>query len=246
MYNTGTIITLAWPDTKVVREGKWYDIPMKWVGAIKNEHWTVGHAAFLLIGNISREVHYFDFGRYHTPLKHGRVRDKVTDPDVAINIKAIIQNGRITNLEELLLDRFFHKACHGSGRLTAAIVKNIDFDKAYEKVKMYQNREAIPYGPFELKGTTCSRLVALVVLASTNNWLTQLMIKLPYTVSATPRSNNKVLNDCKYFYEIDKGVIQIKKSKFYSVKKLLTSKRGQTENLLIDFENSSQLVTESI
>jgi len=29
MYNTGTIVALAWPDTKVIREGKWYDVPMK-------------------------------------------------------------------------------------------------------------------------------------------------------------------------------------------------------------------------
>ena len=246
MYKTGTIITLAWPDTKVIREGKWYDVPMKWFGAIKNEYWTVGHAAFLLINNASGDVHYFDFGRYHTPLKYGRVRDEITDPDVAINLKANIINDKIINLEELLLDRYNHKACHGDGRLTAAIVKHIDFNKAYQKVKKYQNREAIPYGPFELKGSTCSRLVAQIVLASTNNWLTQLMIKVPYTVSATPRSNNKVLNDCKYFYEIENNQVFIKRSKFYTIKRLLTSKRIYTENLFLDLEPVSQLVTESI
>ncbi len=106
MYNSGTIITLAWPDTKVIREGKWYDIPMKWIGAIKNDYYTAGHAAFLLINNYSGEVHYFDFGRYHTPIKHGRVRDKITDPDVEIKLKAVMQNERIINLEEILLDRY--------------------------------------------------------------------------------------------------------------------------------------------
>ena len=246
MYNTGTIVALAWPDTKVIREGKWYDVPMKWVGAIKNEYWTVGHAAFLLINNDTGEVHYFDFGRYHTPLMHGRVRDKITDPDIEIKLKAVIQNDKIINLEELLLDRYNHKACHGEGRLTAALVKHIDFIKAYNKVKKYQDREAIPYGPFELKGSTCSRLVAQVVLASTNNWLTKLMIKIPYTVSATPRSNNKVLNDCKYFYEIDNNQIQIKKSKFYTLKKLFTAKRIHTENLFMDLDAVSQLVTETV
>lgn len=246
MYNTGTIIALAWPDTKVIREGKWYDVPMKWVGAIKNDHWTVGHAAFLLINNKTGIVDYFDFGRYHTPIKYGRVRDKITDPDIEITLKAAIQNGKILNIEDLLLDRFSNKACHGSGRLTASIVRGINYDKAYKKVKAYQNIEAIPYGPFELKGSTCSRLVAQIVLASTNNWLTKFMIKLPYTVSATPRSNNKVLNDCKYFYEVDKGAIHIKRSKFYTLKKLLTSKRLYTPFFFDDLDKSPKLITEAV
>ena len=58
MYDNGTIKALAWPDTKVIREGKWYDVPMKWVGAIKNEYWTAGHAACLLINNNSGEIQY--------------------------------------------------------------------------------------------------------------------------------------------------------------------------------------------
>jgi len=177
---------------------------------------------------------------------HGRVRDKLTDPDVEIKLNAVIQNDKIINLEELLLDRFSHKACNGEGRLTASLVKHIDFEKAYEKVKTIQSREAIPYGPFELKGSTCSRLVAQVVLVSTNNWLTKLMVKVPYTVSATPRSNNKVLNDCKYFYEIENGQVQIKRSKFYTLKRLLTAKRIYKNNPFIDVETVSQLVTEPI
>ena len=77
MENSATIIVLAWPDTKVVHEGKWYDIPMRWIGAIKDGHYKAGHAAFLLINNKSGDIQYFDFGRYHTPLKFGRVRSKI-------------------------------------------------------------------------------------------------------------------------------------------------------------------------
>ena len=221
MYNTGTIIALAWPDTKVVREGKWYDLPMKWVGAIKNEHYNAGHAALLLINNSTGETFYFDYGRYHTPIKHGRVRDRETDPDIKMKHNAIIDNGVITNLEELLIERQANKACHGDGKLTASIVKNIDFNKAFEKVKAMQQREAIPYGPFEINGSTCSRLVVQVVLASTNNWLTKLLIKVPYTVSATPRSNNKVLNDCSHYIVIENGEVSYHKSSFYWFKNML-------------------------
>lgn len=244
MYTTGTIIALAWPDTKVIREGKWYDIPLIWLGIIKNEYLIAGHAAFLLINNTNGEVQYFDYGRYHTPLMHGRVRDFITDPDITIHHKAAIKNGKITNLDQLLLDRYHLEACHGDGRLTASIVKNIHHDKAYAYVKKMQEREAIPYGPFELKGSTCSRLVAQVVLASTNNWLTKLLIRVPYTVSATPRSNNKVLNDCSHYYEIIDGEIYKKKSKFYRVKSLLSSTKHTHEKELVDF-SSAQLSVNS-
>ena len=48
--NNATILALAWPDTKVTHEGKWYDYPMKWVGAIDKEgYYNAGHAALILI-----------------------------------------------------------------------------------------------------------------------------------------------------------------------------------------------------
>jgi Family of unknown function (DUF6695) len=233
--NNATIVALAWPDTKAVQEGKWYDTPCTWLGFIKDEHWTTGHAAFLLIDNNSGKIEYFDFGRYHTPLKYGRVRDKYTDPDVTIKHHAIIEDGVVVNLEEILLERYQNKACHGDGRLTASVVKNINYDKAYAKVKAEQEREAIPYGPFELKGTTCSRLVAKVVLKSTDDWLTKLMILVPYTISATPRSNNKVLNDCCHFYEVKNGEIAMKKSKFHWFKKLFNA--NVEENIKLPANN---------
>ena len=219
--NNATILALAWPDTKVTHEGKWYDYPMKWVGAIDKEgYYNAGHAALILINHSNGDAHYFDFGRYHTPIKHGRVRDKETDPDVEMPLKAIIENNDIKNINEILLERYNNKACHGTGRLTASIVHHINFEKAYKKAKEMQAREAIKYGPFELTGTTCSRLVVQVVLASTNNWLTKFLIRVPYTVSATPRSNNNVLNDCPFYYEVIDNEIYIKKSKFYFVKKM--------------------------
>lgn len=229
LYTNATIIALAWPDTKVTHEGKWYDYPMKWIGVIdKDGYYNAGHAAFILVNHSNGDAHYFDFGRYHTPIKHGRVRDKETDPDVEIPIKAIIEDGEIKNIEAILLERFNNKACHGTGRLTASLVHNINFEKAYKKAKEMQALEAIKYGPFVLRGTTCSRLVVQVVMASTNNWLTKFLIRVPYTVSATPRSNNKVLNDSSLYYEVIQNKIHLKKSKFYGLKKLLVKNTTNT------------------
>ncbi|MGB0888122.1 MAG: DUF6695 family protein [Vicingaceae bacterium] len=241
MIKTATIVVLAWPETKVIHEGKWYDEPMRWVGAIdKNGYYSAGHAALLLINNSSGEIQYFDFGRYQTPMKYGRVRSKLTDPDIAMKHQAIIKDGAIQNLEEILLERYHNKACHGKGRLTAAIVKNIDHQKALNKVIKMQAKGAIYYGPFEFSGTTCSRLVAQTVLCSTSDWLTKLMVIFPYTISATPRSNNKVLNDCCHYYEINEGKVLMKKSKFFGFKKIFKIKREETikvtvNNLAVDF-----------
>ena len=224
MFNDATIIALAWPDTKVVHEGKWYDTPMRWFGILKDNHYSAGHAALLLINHRNNDVHYFDFGRYHTPLKYGRVRSAVTDPDNEVKIKAKIIKGELHNIDELLLDRYFNKACHGDGRLTASIVKNINFERAFAKISAMQHLEAICYGPFERNGSNCSRFVAQVVLASSTNYFTKLLIKVSYTVTATPRSNTKVLNDLPYYYEVVNGFIEKKKSKFYFLKKWFTDK----------------------
>jgi hypothetical protein len=240
MNNTGTLIALAWPDTRVIHEGKWYDKPMRWIGAIKEDCYKAGHAAFLLINNKTGEIQYFDFGRYQTPMKYGRVRSKLTDPNIEMKHRAVFDKGILLNLEEILIERYNNKACHGVGRLTASVVKNIDYNKALSKVITMQKREAIYYGPFEIQGTTCSRLVAQTVLASTSHWLTKLMILLPYTVSATPRSNNKVLNDCRYYFEVIEGKVLMNKSPFYRFKKLFIFKSKDTikvsvNNLSVDF-----------
>ena len=224
MVKNATIIALAWPDTKVIHEGKWYDIPMKWLGILKDGYYSAGHAAFLLVNHYTNDIHYFDFGRYHTPLKHGRVRSKLTDPDIEVKIKAQIKDRKILNFNEILLERYGNKACHGDGKLIASIVRGINFENAYNKVIEMQNREAICYGPLEWKGTNCSRFVVRIVLVSSTNWLTRLLIRLPYTVSATPRSNTKVLNDLPFYFEVIKGHVHKRKSKFYFFKKWFVNK----------------------
>ncbi|MDG1476033.1 MAG: hypothetical protein P8Q14_02705, partial [Vicingaceae bacterium] len=87
----------------------------------------------------------------------------------------------------------------------------------------------------------CSRLVAQTVLTSTKDWLTKLMVVFPYTISATPRSNNKVLNDCCYYYEVDNQKIIMKKSSFFWFKNFFKIKR--TEDIKVQVND---LAIESI
>ena len=86
------IITLAWPEGMVKSAGSWYD---KFLS--KNGKYRVGHSALLLIDSEKKKSHYFDFGRYHTPVGYGRARDVETDAELAV-IDPIIDNREIVNI----------------------------------------------------------------------------------------------------------------------------------------------------
>ena len=78
--NKDLLIILAWPEGMTTAAGAWYD---KYFA--KNGKYRVGHSALVLVNSTTRKLHYFDFGRYHTPLGFGRIRDSETDPDISIN-----------------------------------------------------------------------------------------------------------------------------------------------------------------
>lgn len=219
MSNFGTIVPLAWPDTGAIVEGKWYDYPMKWVGVVKNDMWPVGHAAMCIIDHSNGEVHYMDFGRYHTPYQKGRVRDKYTDPDVTVNTKAIIENDQVVNLQEILIELSLNIATHGIGKLRAGQKRITSFKKAWKKAKGMQNKEAIYYGPLRPGGTNCSRFVAQVSAASDVGLKRKLLLKFPYTGSPSPTSNVLIINDYGYYWELKDGVFTKKNNKLYLLKK---------------------------
>ena len=156
---SGTIIPLAWPETPVIQEGKWYDGIMRVLGFLNDGFYKAGHAAMLIINHETKEVLYFDFGRYQTPKKHGRVRDKFTDPDIELAIKAEIKGKKIVNLPEILKYLSNIEATHGEGRLVASEMYTERYERVFRKAKKIQNREAIKYGPFNIGGSNCSRFV---------------------------------------------------------------------------------------
>jgi len=213
MSNKGAIIALAWPQTKVAQEGKWYDTPMRWLGFIKNGYYTVGHAAFVLVDFETLEFKYYDFGRYHTPAKKGRVRSYDTDPELKLYTKAKIKDDKIQNIELLMNELQDKKACHGDGELWASTYNNIDLSKAINKAKKMQDQGIICYGPLNLKGTNCSRFVSQVTKASTNCWFMKLKLTLPYTVSASPKFNIRIINQSMKYYVLSKTDTEVVRNK---------------------------------
>jgi hypothetical protein len=212
------IIVLAWPEGMVAAAGGWYDKVLS-----TNGKYRVGHSALILVNTATNQLNYFDFGRYHSPFGFGRVRDLETDPDISLKSKPIISGNSIDNIMEILLEISNLKATHGHGTLYASILKNIDFNKAYEKAKEMQNMGLISYGPVVLTGTNCSRFVASIMRASKPHWLTKLRLRLPFCLSPSPKRNISIANssyhvvNMKNYRQINKSYI---KAYFSSIERI--------------------------
>ncbi len=187
----GFAIALAWPQTFCKEPGAWYDPVTRWLGINKNNYYQAGHAALVLIDSETEKCHYFDFGRYHSPYQHGRVRSAVTDHDLEMKTSPrISRDGKsIENFNEILEELQLNPACHGEGALHASYCE-IDFHTAYNKVLQMQAESPIPYGPFIRNGSNCSRFVNTAILAGIPRW--KYRMRLKYFVPFTPTPLNNV------------------------------------------------------
>jgi len=190
---TGFAIAIAWPDTWCKQAGSWYEGITRLLGFNKAGYYQAGHAAIVLV-NEEGLCHYFDFGRYHAPFAYGRVRSRVTDPELKIHAEADIANNHIINIREILSELVNREACHGAGDLHASYCE-IQFDLAYARATYLQNISPIPYGPFVWNGTNCSRFVRSVLLAGRPGIRKSLRLALPYTLTPSPMTNVRALPD---------------------------------------------------
>ncbi len=145
----GFAIALAWPQTYCKEPGVWYDTVTRWLGINKNNYYRAGHAALVLIERDGEKCHYFDFGRYHAPFQHGRVRSVETDHDLEMKTTPqIASDGKtILNFRAIINELQQNPACHGEGKLYASY-GIIDFMASYNKALKMQKAGPIPYGPF--------------------------------------------------------------------------------------------------
>jgi len=210
---TGAFVALSWPDTRIRNASSWYDVPMKVIGICKKDgYYHVGHAALLLIDYRNGDVRYFDFGRYHTPLGFGRVRDIQSDPELEINTKAIIEEGKIVNIEDILHELDHNKSTHGDGKLVCSVTPNIDFDLAVASAKSIQGREAVPYGPFQPFGSNCSRFVAAIYKSGFTSFSKKIRISNRYLYFHSPTSNIIYTHSKGNVFIIENGEFRVEES----------------------------------
>lgn len=192
---TGFAIALAWPETYCKQPGSWYDPITFMLGVNNNNYYKVGHAALILIDSKNLKAHYFDFGRYHAPYQHGRVRSAESDHELELKtIPRLSGNGKeIDNYKDLLNELQSNPASHGEGEMHAAYCP-VNFENAYSKVIDLQKLSPIPYGPFRINGTNCSRFVNTAILAGKPQLKYRFNLKYRVPLTPTPISNINALN----------------------------------------------------
>lgn len=192
--NTGFIVALAYPEV-VVRIANGEFISKLWpLFGVGGKHKVMaGHAAMLLVSKETNKVHYFDFGRYITSDKFGRVRSEETDNEVHIPIAAEHNSEKILNIDEILLFLDKHpEKTHGEGRMVVGVNSEINYDKALSFVTDLQNQGEVAYGAFLKEASNCARFVADAIIASgTNN---KVLRKLKRTNNLTPSPLSNVIN----------------------------------------------------
>lgn len=188
---TGFAIAIAWPETYCKQPGYWYDSVTNFFGITNNHYYKVGHAALVLVNYETKNCYYFDFGRYHTPFQHGRVRSEQTDPLLKMKTKAIISNDGnvIENHLKIITELQLNPECHGEGKLYSSYCK-INFKEAFKKANKLQQLSPIPYGPFRFKGSNCSRFVRTALLGGKPSF--KYRLKLNFLVFLTPTPLNNV------------------------------------------------------
>jgi hypothetical protein len=194
--HTGIAIALAWPQTYCKQPGAWYDPITLLLGINKNNYYKVGHAALVLVDNKNKKAHYFDFGRYHAPYKHGRVRSAETDHDLEMKtIPQLSENGKeLENYKDLLNELQSNPACHGEGKLYASYCP-VNFEAAFSKAKQMQENSPISYGPFRINGSNCSRFVNAGIRAGKPAFRYWFGLSFWMPLTPTPISNVNALDN---------------------------------------------------
>ncbi|MCF6365837.1 MAG: hypothetical protein L3J35_06490 [Bacteroidales bacterium] len=198
---TDSVIIMAWPQTPAKAIGMWYDAVTELFGFLKNGYYKAGHAAAVLVNHSTKELHYFDFGRYHMPKEYGRARNKETDPLLKIKTELLLSDkNEILNIDKILTELNNNNACHGEGPLYASILENVDFNSAFKYAKSIQNKDAVPYGPYEKKGTNCSRFITSI--AKKSNPARKIRFRLSTSLLLTPLTKANVFASSDIYYKV--------------------------------------------
>ncbi len=183
-------IVIAFPDNWAKGE-KIRDRILYSLGITYTQYYKVGHAALLLIKKETGEVQYFDFGRYITPPKKGRVRSKDTDPKLAIHIKAEFDNeGELINLFDIMsFLESIPDATHGHGETYFSVCKNINFEYGLRYIHSLIERGNIKYITYGIGGMNCSSFVSKSLLKAIKPGRKKINLYFSETIAPTPLGN---------------------------------------------------------
>lgn len=158
------VLVLAWPEVTARAEEGIMKF-LRQVGIVKNVNVMVGHAAMMVAD--SRGLRYYDFGRYITPRRFGRIRSAQTDPSLTFTtVPQFDSNGALCNVAEICRELDAKsRYTHGEGLLQLSIYRTPDTRLVEAKARELQFSGLIGYHGLDPKQTNCARFVQSALLA---------------------------------------------------------------------------------
>lgn len=233
----GIILILAYPEEMVSMIPAWYKKPLEIVGLVKNGKICAGHAAMMLIHKKTKELHYADFGRYITPFGYGRVRSKITDPELVFEYNfEVNENGQMIDKESFLQYIYANpEKTHGGPTMYASFNEHVDYEACRKFIDDLNAEGSIIYDPFKKEASNCSRFVFDSILAGMKDAKAKKKLKKKSLLTPSPLGN--VFYGCTgSVYTIKNGILEksTKNSITNVVKHLF--KNGAVHHHEMDFE----------
>jgi hypothetical protein len=137
----------------------------------RDHHVMVGHTGVILVDGASGRLTYYDFGRYDDrddlngprPEFYGTVRSERHVRQLELPLPARLENGRITNLDTILIHLGAKKLFRTYGRIDAAVVYQVDIQKMNRYASECEEQDYYWYGAPAYQ--YCTRFVREVVCA---------------------------------------------------------------------------------
>lgn len=213
------VIVVAWPDATMRGDERWMMF-FKKIGIVKNLNFKVGHTAVILVDSQTKELRYYDFGRYISPRGHGRARSVESDPRLRMDTKADIDNhNNIRNLKEIIMELdALRDVTQGVGRIFFSVAEGVSIRLARQYADGLVRAGSSPYGAVAWGNNNCSRFITRLLIKSSPKYHLFHSVRYPETIKASPMSNVvNVRPDRRiYSYEERDGLRSLRMNRFGS------------------------------
>ncbi len=159
------LIPMGFPNWKIYLPDQWYKPILQRLGFNKDGLTGLGHSLIVMVNAEDGEIVYADFGRYCVAPTMGRARMYIEDPLLKVPFKAIIKDGQIENILEIVKWVYDAFNIHMSGGpLIYKVLGNASFDKSFALAKEFCEKGFMHYNIFGKKNSNCSRFVRSVLI----------------------------------------------------------------------------------
>ena len=234
-------IVIAWPQC-------WAKAPesvfakLEKLGLFKSIYFQLGHAGVVLINGADGQVEYFDFGRYSTGSKRGRVRSRRSDPKLGTGIRARFgEDGELMNFRDILRHlKLKQEEMHGEGAMHVSLCTQFDYQLGHLAAECMQDAGSLDYGSIIPRTTNCANFVQKILLAGVQCKKTRFWLRFPLTfLQSTPLGNVEAIRSAQNYIITDREIITKKRRNQWQVVKYIfraivvnvTGKRLQAQSL---------------